>query len=125
MRNVRFLQCAVHERRMKMGDRKIIERGSSDCSEIDNGVKNAWRWEWMETTIEGIPLSSCIRKLNQNGKATCIWCNTDVKYGSAGKKAIIKHVTRETHQKFVKDRKNNTRLPGKNISFTIRESQDR
>ena len=46
-----------------------------------------------------------MRKTKESGKAYCIWCNQDIKYGSRGKVALTNHAKTSTHQKIFEIRK--------------------
>ena len=91
--------------------RKIIDRASTFN---DKSVKNPWSWSWLELECGGAPLSEFIRKLEEPGKAICIWCNQDIKYGGRGKVALTDHAKTANHAKVLKLRKTNYSLPGKN-----------
>ena len=66
----------------------------------------------METEVEGAPLADFMRKREEPGKANCIWCNQDIKYGSRGKVALTDHAKTSAHLKISKIRKVNYSLPG-------------
>ena len=55
---------------------EIIEREEVGCvRDLEEGVKNKWRWSWLEIKDEnGDYLSEYIRKIRQPGKAICVWC---------------------------------------------------
>lgn len=91
---------------------RILDRGI-DSAEIliDANCKNKFRWEWLETNVEGEILSTNIRKVNKEGKVKCIVCDKLVNYGSRGKVAIADHVKSDDHKKRVNLVKTNTKLP--------------
>ena len=47
----------------------------------------------IETEVGWAPLADFMRKQRKEepGKAYCIWCNQDIKYGSRGKVALTDH----------------------------------
>ena len=51
-----------------------------------------------------------MRKTEAPGKAYCIWCNQDIKYGSRGKVALTDHAKTSAHQKIFEIRKTNYSL---------------
>ena len=53
-----------------------------------------------------------MRKTEEPGKAYCIWCNQDIKYGSRGKAALTDHAKTSTHQTIFEIQKTNYSLPG-------------
>ena len=66
----------------------------------------------IETKVGGAPLADFMRKTEEAGKACCIWCNQDIKYGSRGKAALTDHAKTLAHQKIFEIRKTNYSLPG-------------
>jgi len=109
---------------------KIIERDSDShiIFEIDKTVKNKFRWEWLEKTVQ-VPLSKgkakhiaiteWIRKMDIPGKAKCITCRKLISYGSRGCISLVEHCESTQHLKIVKDVATNQSLPG----ATIRQAQ--
>ena len=64
------------------------------CKEIDKGVSNAWRWEWLEGEVDGCErLGDFMWKVNLAGCAYCTACNKDVDYRNGGKKVLVQHCT--------------------------------
>ncbi|KAH3742121.1 hypothetical protein DPMN_048856 [Dreissena polymorpha] len=100
---------------------QIIERtnDSHKILEIDKLVKNKFKWEWLQTTVDvnkkAIPLSEWIRKIDCPGKAKCIPCEKIVNYGSCGKVSLDEHCNSVDHISKVKTLSSNERLPS---SFT-------
>ena len=55
--------------------RRIIDRnGTITPKEIDKGIKNIWKWEWLEREVCGELVSRHIQKLGEKGKAFCTLC---------------------------------------------------
>ena len=48
--------------------------------------------------VDGICLSTYIRKLKTPGKALCILCSSDINYANAGAKALQMHVSSKKHK---------------------------
>ena len=58
---------------------------SDNVNAIDSGVKNRFRWQWLESKDDaGQFLSDYIRKLDVAGVAKCIICDDKIKYASSG-----------------------------------------
>jgi hypothetical protein len=59
------------------------EADDRNLKTVEKSVKNKFRWQWLETTVEitlkgerkSIPLIEWIRKINAPGKAKCIICD--------------------------------------------------
>ena len=66
----------------------------------------------IEFKVGGARLADFMRKTEEPGKACCIWCNQDIKYGSRGKVASTDHAKTSAHQKIFEIRKTNYSLPG-------------
>ena len=93
----------------------ILEIGISKANikEIDKGVKNRWREDWLnEVDKIGKPLSLWCRKLNSPGVAICLLCKTEIRYGKNGKKVLKRHANEDTHQKAVRQQALTQTLPG-------------
>ena len=80
----------------KMADSKIASR-DDDVEKIDKGVKNAFRWEWLQVEIDGSVLGEFIRKVKVPGKYLCEWCGDVNSYASRGLSALRSHVTTSKH----------------------------
>ena len=61
----KLLACTSY----KMAAPRFAERGKDNIKEIDAGVKNAFKWEWMEYKVDGGLLGQFIRKLFFCGKS--------------------------------------------------------
>ena len=91
---------------------KVLENeGDSDVK--DQGVKNQWKWEWLQVKVGESYLSDCIRKIDQPGYALCIYCNCQINYGTNGKAALTRHVSssNKKHQDNKKAYVTNTIIP--------------
>ena len=65
-------QNEVSQRGEMTSKRKdIVERGKGpeQIRTIDKGIKNAWKWDWLEKDVDGVSLAEIIRKLDRAGIA--------------------------------------------------------
>lgn len=90
----------------------VTRTASVNVRMIDKGIKNPWRWEWLERKVEGIHLNECIRKLNKCGTCYCVVCGKELMYGSKGYVALERHVKSVKHQSILESRKVHFALPG-------------
>jgi hypothetical protein len=65
----------------------------------ENGIKNQWRWHWLDTVVDGQRLGTVIRKKTEDGQAFCVPCSKTVQYQSKGLAALTGHVARPSHVK--------------------------
>lgn len=91
---------------------RVVDR-EEDVKAIDNGVKNAWRWCWLEKMVEGDYVRHFIRKIRAPGLARCELCSKDISYGSRGFKNIEQHMLKKLHRDNLKLRSSNYSLSGK------------
>lgn len=84
----------------------------SDVTKIDKGVKNPWRWAWLEKIIDKTQLSTVIEKVNKPGFALCKICRKEINYGKRGSVALDDHVSGAKHKQLVHIQKTNYALPG-------------
>ena len=97
---------------------RFAERGKDNVKEIDAGVKNVFKWEWMEFEVDGQMLGQFIRKLFAAGKAHCTLCQKEINYASRGRKALESHCQMKIHLDKIKTRETNYSLPGEsNVLF--------
>ncbi|GFN88405.1 hypothetical protein PoB_001491100 [Plakobranchus ocellatus] len=91
------------------------------AKEIDAKVKNRFRYEWLETTVNlkskklseiEVTLGGSIEKLDLPGKALCSFCNDVISYGGKGKIALVDHVQSAKHIARVEHRRTNYTLGG-------------
>ena len=75
---------------LNMDNAKEIDRTES-IAEIDAGVPNKFRWDWMTLQdTNGDYYSAYIKKLNVAGFAVCKWCRDHlINYGRQGRKPSI------------------------------------
>lgn len=69
-------------------DEEIVERSeNTNFKELDKGVRNKWKWSWLEKKDEnGDFISEYTRKIKKPGLAICTWCNgKQTNYGESGK----------------------------------------
>ena len=84
-----------------------------DVTTLDKGLKNKWRWAWLEETgRDGKPFSSWCKKLGEAGACFCTLCSRKIIYGSSGKKVLRKHEADPGHQAAARAVQHTTRLPG-------------
>ena len=71
---------------------KVLENeGNSNVNDL--GVKNRWKWKWLQIKVGESYLSDCIRKIDRSGYALCIYCNCQINYGTNGKTALTIHIS--------------------------------
>lgn len=94
---------------------------SPDVKNIDEGVKNWFKWSWLQETVqvqgETMPMN-CFSKIREAGRAICDTCNQHINYGTSGKSALKKHVEHPKHIKAWKMQQQNMRIditPSDNI----------
>ena len=92
-------------------NRNFVDR-TSDLKEIEKGVKNKFKWSWLEEKDDnGDFLSGYIRKLQDSGYCYCLICDHKLNYGSRGRAALIKHAKTDFHVKLRDLTKTNQTLP--------------
>lgn len=64
---------------------------------IDKGLKNVWKWEWLEWKVEDEPVRRFIRKINVRGLARCELCSKDINYGGRGWKSLEQHLKKKIY----------------------------
>ena len=47
---------------------KVVNRQENGNVLVDKGLKNPWKWEWLEKKVDGEPVRRFIRKHERNGK---------------------------------------------------------
>ena len=89
-----------------------VDRATADLNEIERGVKNKFRWDWLEEKdVDGHFLSDYIRKLNVAGQCKCIVCNVIIKYGSSRRKSLVGYGSTDNHMKMRRLKETNETLP--------------
>lgn len=91
----------------------ILRSSNVNVRNIDKGLKNVWRWEWLDRQVDEVYLRECIRKIKSPGTAYCIVCRKEIYYKSRGCVAIVDHVKSAKHRTTLRLRKENFSLPGK------------
>ena len=91
---------------------EFIDR-KTDITQIEKGVKNKFRWNWLEEKdSNGDFLSDYVRKLVQPGLAYCVFCNHRLDYSTKGKSFVKRlYAESEGHKKRRKCIKQNQTLP--------------
>ena len=69
---------------------------------IDSGIKNKWKWSWLEKTPYMLPLSVFIKKSSKPGEAHCVLCNATIEYGGKGASSLMTHCKTTGHIKVEK-----------------------
>ncbi|XP_060764516.1 uncharacterized protein LOC132873191 isoform X2 [Neoarius graeffei] len=88
----------------------IDKRDAAKVREIDAGIKNKFRWDWLDrkvriTSVDGeheavsVTIGHFIQKLDVAGKALCTVCDDVVNYRSRGLKALESHAVTAKHRK--------------------------
>ncbi|KAJ8287290.1 hypothetical protein GJAV_G00049850 [Gymnothorax javanicus] len=75
---------------------------SSDVKLIDKGVKNVWRWEWVERSVEGELVGKHIRKIKAPGLALCELCMKEINYSGRGWRSLQQHLFKKVHKQKAK-----------------------
>jgi hypothetical protein len=72
----------------------IQSRDSATIKSVDKGIKNKFKWGWLDEEIEissaegkkiTIKIGDTIQKLNTPGQAWCLLCSSTIAYGGRGK----------------------------------------
>lgn len=75
----------------------VIDR-KSDLKAIENGLRNKFRWDWLEEKdSNGDYLSKYVRKLNKPGVVVCVYCDCRLDYSKKGKSFIKRHAQSVAH----------------------------
>ena len=85
---------------------------------VEKSVKNKFRWQWLETTVEitlkgerkSLPLIEWIRKIDTPDKAKCIICDKIISYGAWGRVSLIEHSNSNEHAEKLKLKDSNYTL---------------
>ncbi|GFQ67652.1 s-phase kinase-associated protein 2 [Trichonephila clavata] len=79
---------------------------TNDIIQLEEGVRNAFRWNWIERRDgNGDTIGTWCKKINVAGQAYCVFCISLLKYGGEGFKAFTNHsktVTRIKYSKFIR-----------------------
>ena len=87
-----------------MASTRYAVHGKDNIKEIDAGVKNSFKWEWMEFGVGGQLLRQFVQKLFVPGKVHSILCQKDINYASRGRKALECHCLMQIHMDKIKTR---------------------
>ena len=91
---------------IKNNDLEESIKRSWELGGIEEGVKNSFRWVWLEEKYQNEQFpSEYIRKVNIPGKALCTYCNSLLNYSSGGKKDIKNHSKNKKYVQMVNLRK--------------------
>ena len=119
---------------------KILKRDDSvDIENVDEGVANKWRWQWVEKTVDvdlskypkitrsdtiRICLKDCIRKIDQCGKAICFLCRKadPMKYETNGVATLAKHVQSFGHVQMELEKLTRHKIPGSGAARKVEEN---
>ncbi len=94
-----------------------------DTKLVDKGIKNKWRWSWIEEVGRDEKLfGSWCQKLRQPGACFCTLCARKILYGTSGKKVLPRHELDPSHQAAVRAIQHTSRLPGATATADIRPS---
>ena len=93
-----------------MEKRFLKDGDSAGVKKIDASVQNKWSWKWQHEVLTrqllvgtvSYKLGDCIFKIDKPGHAWCKWCQDFVKYGTAGKKHLVRHCGTEKHVKHLR-----------------------
>ena len=95
-----------------MAFNQVSRNDGAEISSIDKGVKNQFKWNWLENKDDkGMFLSEWVRKIDLAGKALCLICKKLINYGNQGKAGLDHHAKSVAHKKAVNSLKNNTTIP--------------
>jgi hypothetical protein len=75
---------------------RVVERDSNKNLEIDKGIRNWWKWEWLERFVDGNPVRQTIQKIDSRGLARCEVCNKEINYAGRGWKSLETTSQKET-----------------------------
>lgn len=92
---------------------KTIPPQDPSVKEIDAGVKNKFKWTWLQESciVDGHTLSlDCYSKVSLPGKVLCTVCNDTINYATSGKKALLNHVRLAKHVKAWKVQQQNMQI---------------
>lgn len=101
---------------------RYIEKGG-ETSRWEVGVKNKWRWGWIEETgADGKPQGSWCQKLKETGACFCVPCSRKLMYGSSGKKILNRHASDPGHIASMRALSHTSNLPGATATVTTATS---
>ncbi|KAG8185042.1 hypothetical protein JTE90_017063 [Oedothorax gibbosus] len=72
----------------------------SDISDLEKGIRNKFRWEWLsKDDFMKEKISTWCKKIDVGGTCFCTCCNGSIRYASEGLKSLLNHSASATHQK--------------------------
>ena len=75
---------------------KVLENEGN--RNVNQGVKNIWKWEWLQAKVGESYLSDCIHKIGRPEYVLCIYCNCQITYGTNEKTALMRHVSNSNNE---------------------------
>lgn len=82
-----------------------------DLSELEEGVRNVFRWNWLECIdCNEDAISKWCKKTEKAGQVYCTYCSSTLQYGGEGIKALTNHAETATHKRHSKVIKNSMSL---------------
>ena len=88
-----------------MTTRGDIVQKDAPIAEIDAGITNKWRWDWLQVDYEGEKYD-CFEKFKTPGKAYCKTCRVEILYKSGGVRALTDHMKGNRHSEQFKEETN-------------------
>ena len=68
--------------------KKIIDHGK-DVSELEKGIRNSFKWFWLDQECSGgKKFGTWCKKIDEPGKCICLVCSKTINYSCSGKKAL-------------------------------------
>ena len=84
-----------------------------DALLVDKGLKNKWRWAWIEEIgKDSKPFGSWCKKLREAGACFCTLCSRKLLYATSRKKVLPRHELDPAHRAAVCALQHTTPLPG-------------
>ena len=93
-----------------MANRKDIV-SSRDEDFDEGGIKNPWKWHWLDRTHQNRRIGEVVRKLQAPGMTYCTLCRKEINYRNRGLIALDQHVKTAIHADKISLQTNNPTLP--------------
>ena len=90
----------------------LLSKNNPSTVDVDKTVTNKFIWRWREETVQVVfnmgqlanetqpdVLGDVSGQSSQPGYAYCLFCESEINYGTSGKSALIKHVSQKKHIK--------------------------
>jgi hypothetical protein len=71
-----------------------IQRDSSKL-EVDKDIKNCWKWEWLERSVDANPVGQFIRKIDSREVVRCQLCQKDINYAGRSWRSLELHLKKK------------------------------